>query len=167
MAQQQKTTGRAAQRGGGRSRMSPWQQQQQQRTRPAAVSSTRLFSEGEDDGGSAAASEPAESGGEAAGEAGAAAVVEEFVEEKPMSEAEMAQQAKMAEIERLRAKEKFITAKTGVRVFLKQPVEGWWTCCGAWAGLCTTVVVCSLGSAGKYVTLRKNVGTRVFSVCGF
>lgn len=47
---------------------------------------------------------------EAAGEAGAAVVEEE----KPLTEAEMAQKAKMEEIERLRAKEKFVTVKTGM-----------------------------------------------------
>lgn len=103
------------------------------------MSSTRLFSEGEDSGPVASAAEAAapaaESSGEAGVEAGAAAVVEE---EKPMSEAEMAQKAKMAEIERLRAKEKFITVKTGmsniIRVFVllktkvAQPAGGKWAC---------------------------------------
>lgn len=61
----------------------------------------------------ASAAAAAESSGEVGAEAGATVVEEE----NPMSEAEMAQKAKMAEIERLRAKEKFITAETGTCFF--------------------------------------------------
>jgi len=81
---------------------------QQQRPRPFAAY-TRLFSEGED---SSSGGPVAESGGEVGGEAGGAAVVEE--EKPPMSEAELAQKAKMDEIQRLRSKEKFVTVQTGV-----------------------------------------------------
>lgn len=48
------------------------------------------------------------------GEEGEGAAAEEKEPEKPLTEMEKAQKAKLEEIERLRAKEKFITAATGV-----------------------------------------------------
>lgn len=113
--ERQQTTGRHAQ-GGGRSSLP------QQRPR-SVISHTRLFSEGEDGGPVASAeSSSSEVAGEA-GEAGAAGAVVE--EEKPLTEAEMAQKAKMAEIERLRAKEKFITVQTGALLRFAGSLDTW------------------------------------------
>lgn len=131
MAQQ--TTGRA--QGGSSSRSALSQQ------RPRSFA---LFSEGED--GSPVVSASAESSSEAAGEAG-------VEEEQPMSEAEMAQRAKMAEIERLRAKEKFITAKTGA--CLNEPSAEMWD---LWGG--GRVCYSFLSPAGKHETPR-GVGCEV------
>ncbi|CAM9303988.1 unnamed protein product [Ectocarpus sp. 13 AM-2016] len=83
-----------------------------QRPRPLVSSYTTLFSEGEDTSPAAASAEGSGEPNAAAAAAGDGAEVA-VVEEKPLTEAELAQKAKMEEIERLRAKEKFTTVKTG------------------------------------------------------
>lgn len=83
--------------------------------RRSSLSYTALFSEGEEGGSSSSSpAASAEDSERAIGELGSVAAA--AVEEQPLSEAEKAQKAKMEEIQRLRAKEKFITAKTGVRL---------------------------------------------------
>ncbi|CAN0475436.1 unnamed protein product, partial [Ectocarpus sp. 12 AP-2014] len=83
-----------------------------QRPRPPVSSYTTLFSEVEDSSPAAASAEGSSEPNAAAAAGGDGAEVA-VVEEKPLTEAELAQKAKMEEIERLRAKEKFTTVKTG------------------------------------------------------
>lgn len=85
--------------------------------RPRRVSP--LFSAGEDP--PAAATEPvaaAEPTKTTEAEGGAEGATEEVEEKKPLSELEIAKMEKLAEIERLRSKEVFITEKTGNMGFL-------------------------------------------------
>lgn len=51
-------------------------------------------------------------------------MVEEEKEAPPMTEAELAKKAKLEEIQRLRAQEKFITVKTGTAVMTCSYIQG-------------------------------------------
>lgn len=84
--------------------------------RPRTSVSTMFAGEEVSAEGAAAATEgePAPAAAAVGGEGGEGAAEEEKEPEKPLTEMERAQKAKLEEIERLRSKEKFITAATGV-----------------------------------------------------
>lgn len=85
--------------------------------RPRPLVSTMFAGEEASAEGAAAATEgepaPAAAAAAVGGEGGEGEAEEEKEPEKPLTEMERAQKAKLEEIERLRSKEKFITAATG------------------------------------------------------